>query len=211
MGKRLYISNKDECVRMFKSPLLERFTRVHFLVPLAIFGPVLLYFLYRAVFGYQLSFFLIAGMVAFGLAVWTLTEYLLHRFVFHLELPGRIGRRIHFIFHGVHHDYPNDSKRLVMVPTVSIPLAVLFYMMFNSLLGDSLVAPFFAGFLAGYLFYDLSHYAIHHYNFRSRFWLELKNHHMIHHYSDHHNGFGVSSAFWDHVFRTTFRRIKRQA
>jgi len=211
MAKRLYVSNKDECVRMFRNGFLETLTRVHFTIPLFIFVPVIGYFLYRGVFVFHLSVAAILGLAVFGLGVWTLTEYLLHRFVFHMELPGKVGRRIHFIFHGVHHDYPNDTKRLVMVPTVSIPLAALFYFLFRWMLGVEAVAPFFCGFVAGYLFYDMAHYAVHHFNFRSRFWLELKNHHMLHHYSDNENGFGVSSAFWDLVFRTTFRRTPRRA
>ncbi|REJ83729.1 MAG: fatty acid hydroxylase [Bacteroidetes bacterium] len=201
-----FISNKDETVRMFRSNFLESLSHIHFSVPLFIFVPVIIYFSYKGLVTYGIgliSFFL---FFMTGLVVWTLTEYLLHRFVFHWLPPGKIGERMHFIFHGVHHDYPNDSKRLVMVPTVSIPLAALFYFLFRWLIGPQLVAPFFSGFLCGYLFYDMVHYAIHHYNFKSAFWLKLKQHHMLHHYQDNHNGFGVSSKFWDLVFRTTFRR-----
>lgn len=144
-------------------------------------------------------------MLICGLGVWTLTEYVLHRFVFHWELPGKFGQRIHFIFHGVHHDYPSDSKRLVMVPTVSIPLASLFYFLFYFIFGPALVNPFFIGFILGYLTYDMTHYAVHHFNLKSPFWLELKNHHMRHHYMDSEHGYGVSSKIWDYVFRTTFR------
>ena len=201
-----FISNKDECVPMFENSLLEKLTRVHFTVPLFLYVPVILFCLYKSIFVFELSFLSLIGLIFMGIFVWTLTEYVLHRFIFHWELPGELGKKIHFIFHGVHHDYPSDSKRLVMVPTVSIPLAVLFYFMFYEILGEVNVAPFFIGFLAGYLFYDMSHYAVHHFNLKSKFWLELKNHHMIHHYKDDHNGFGVSSKFWDLIFRTTFRR-----
>ncbi len=115
------------------------------------------------------------------------------------------------MFHGVHHDYPRDSYRLVMVPVVSVPLAIVFYFAFQFLLGrlfgnENLVAPFFIGFVIGYLMYDMTHYALHHANFKSKFWMELKQHHMIHHYQDPHNGFGVSTKFWDLVYRTTFKR-----
>jgi sterol desaturase/sphingolipid hydroxylase (fatty acid hydroxylase superfamily) len=126
--------------------------------------------------------------------------------VFHWLPPGKIGERIHFIFHGVHHDYPNDSKRLVMVPTVSIPLATLFYFLFCVVIGKEYTAPFFLGFLTGYLFYDMTHYAVHHFNLKSRFWINLKHHHMLHHFKDMHNGYGVSSVFWDVVFKTTFKK-----
>ena len=129
---------------------------------------------------------------------------------FHWLPPGKIGARLHFIFHGVHHDYPSDSKRLVMVPTVSIPLSALFFYLFKLAIGPVLVAPFFMGFLAGYLFYDMVHYAIHHYNFKSKFWLNLKHHHMLHHYKDMDHGYGVSSKIWDYIFRSDFKKSADQ-
>src|SRR5205085_5834890 len=136
-------------------------------VPLIIFLPVIFYFLYKAVFVFNLSMLLITGMFILGLAVWTFTEYFLHRFVFHWLPPGKLGAKIHFIVHGVHHDYPSDSKRLVMVPSLSIPLAALFYYLFYLMFGQLYVAPFFVGFLTGYLFYDMTHYAVHHFNLKS--------------------------------------------
>jgi 4-hydroxysphinganine ceramide fatty acyl 2-hydroxylase len=201
-----FISNKDESVRMFSNDWLDVFSRIDYKVPLVIFIPVILFFLYRTVFVYHISFLLMVPLIFLGLLVWTFTEYNLHRFVFHWLPPGELGRKIHFMFHGVHHDYPRDSKRLVMVPPISIPLAVVFYFTFKFVLGTQLVAPFFVGFVIGYLFYDMSHYALHHVNFKSKFWLELKQHHMIHHYQDPHNGFGVSSKFWDMVYRTMFKK-----
>jgi sterol desaturase/sphingolipid hydroxylase (fatty acid hydroxylase superfamily) len=206
-----FISNKDETVVMFENKFLEKFTRIHFSVPLFIFVPVVLYCLYRATFIDSVSLIMIIACIALGLIVWTLTEYVMHRFVFHWLPPGKLGARIHFVFHGVHHDYPSDSKRLVMVPTVSIPLAALFYFLFKLLIGPVFVFPFFAGFIGGYLFYDMTHYAIHHYNFKSKFWLDLKHHHMLHHYKDMDNGYGVSSKFWDLIFRTTFKKVESGA
>ena len=199
-----FVSNKDETVRMFKSDFMESLSRVHPLVPLIIFVPVILYMLYLSIFDYKISFLSIVGLIVFGLFIWTITEYLLHRFIFHLELKGKIGARIHFIFHGVHHDYPSDSRRLVMPPSVSIPLATLFFFLFKFLIGDVFVFPFFAGFLVGYLFYDITHYAIHHFNMHSKFWLAIKNHHIKHHYQDPAKGYGVSSPIWDYIFKTHY-------
>lgn len=201
-----FVSNKDVTVRMFRNNFLETCSRVHFIVPVLLFLPVVIYFLYSSVFEFHLSILQITGFFILGIAIWTLTEYILHRFLFHWELKSEFGKKVHFIVHGVHHDYPSDSKRLVMVPTLSIPLALAFYFLFKVILGGIFVAPFFSGFLLGYLFYDMTHYAIHHYNFKSKFWLSLKHHHMIHHYKDADNGYGVSSTFWDHVFRTTFSK-----
>ena len=209
MAKK-FVSNKDETVRMFKSDFMESLSRVHPSVPLIIFVPVILYMLYLSIFDFKIGVLSIVGLVIFGLFIWTITEYLLHRFIFHLELKSKIGARIHFIFHGVHHDYPSDSRRLVMPPSVSIPLATLFYFLFSFLIGDVSVIPFFAGFLIGYLFYDISHYAIHHFNMHSKFWLAIKNHHIKHHYQDPDKGYGVSSPLWDYVFKTHYPTKEEQ-
>ena len=195
---------------MFKNGFLEKLSHIHYSVPLFIFLPVIGYFGYKSIFVYHLSVLSIFGYIMLGLFIWTLTEYVLHRFVFHWLPPGKIGARLHYIFHGVHHDYPSDSKRLVMVPTVSIPLSALFFYLFKLAIGPVLVAPFFMGFLAGYLFYDMVHYAIHHYNFKSKFWLNLKHHHMLHHYKDMDHGYGVSSKIWYYIFRSDFKKSADQ-
>ncbi|MFZ2322179.1 MAG: sterol desaturase family protein [Ignavibacteriaceae bacterium] len=199
-----FVSNKDETVRMFKSDFMEALSRVHPAVPLILYIPVVLFMLYLSIYVHQMQGVSILGYFVLGIFIWTLTEYLLHRFIFHWELKSKIGAKIHFIFHGVHHDYPSDSRRLVMPPSVSIPLAALFYFLFKYLIGDIAVFPFFAGFLVGYLFYDTTHYAIHHFNMHSKFWLMIKNHHMKHHYQDAHKGFGVSSPVWDKIIGTDF-------
>ena len=203
MAKK-FISNKDETVRMFESDFLESLSKVHYAVPLIIFIPAILYILYLGIFTFNIPAISVIGLIIFGLFIWTITEYLLHRFVFHMKLKSELGARIHFIFHGVHHDYPSDSKRLVMPPSVSIPLAALFYFLFRFLIGDVFIYPFFAGFLIGYLFYDMTHYAVHHFNMHGKFWLAIKNHHIKHHFQDPDKGYGVSSPLWDYVFRTNY-------
>jgi sterol desaturase/sphingolipid hydroxylase (fatty acid hydroxylase superfamily) len=201
---KLYVSNKDETARMFKSDFLEAFSKVHWSVPLFIYVPVIGYLFYLAIVDYKVSALEIFGLIVAGLFIWTITEYLLHRFVFHFHTTSDFGKRITFMFHGVHHDYPNDTKRLVMPPSVSIPLATGFFFLFKAILGDISVASFFIGFITGYLFYDISHYAIHHFNMHSKFWLVIKNHHMRHHYQSPELGFGVSSPLWDKILKTGY-------
>ncbi|MFN3379880.1 MAG: sterol desaturase family protein [Runella zeae] len=191
---------------MFKSDLLEALSKVHYSVPLFIFIPVIFYFSWKALSVGQLPVLSFVGYYGGGLFVWTFTEYFLHRFVFHFTPKGKIMERLHFIFHGVHHDFPNDAKRLVMPPSVSIPLATAFYFLFALLMSEFPVAAFFAGFISGYLFYDMSHYALHHANFKAGFWKKLKKHHMLHHYAEPDKGYGVSSDFWDRIFGSTFPR-----
>lgn len=193
---------------MFESDFLEFFSRVHPATPLIVFIPAIFYMLYLA---HTLPFTIlqIAGWFAFGLVFWTFAEYTLHRFVFHFTPRGAFMERMHFMFHGVHHDYPMDSRRLVMPPIVSIPLSALFYWLFDAVLDDRAL-PVWAGFMSGYLFYDLTHYAIHHFPMRSAFWLAIKNHHIKHHFQDPTKGYGVSSPIWDYVWKTTFREKEAQ-
>jgi sterol desaturase/sphingolipid hydroxylase (fatty acid hydroxylase superfamily) len=199
-----FVSNKDETIRMFENNILESMSKVHFSVPLYIYIPVILVFLYRAIFIYGSNFITIASMMLMGVLVWSFTEYMLHRFIFHYQPHSQFGEKIHYIFHGVHHDYPSDSKRLVMPPSVSLPLALLFYFLFLAIFGPAKVASFMPGFLTGYLFYDMTHYAVHHFNMHSKFWLALKNHHMKHHYQNPDKGYGVSSPVWDKIIGTDF-------
>lgn len=190
---------------MFKYGWMEFFSKVHFSVPLFIYSPVIGYFLYVGIIDPTLSPFQVLGLFVGGAFSWTVAEYFLHRFVFHYHPTSNWGKRIHFIMHGVHHDYPNDSKRLVLPPSVSIPLAFLFYFGFTALLGASLAAPFYAGFVLGYLCYDMLHYAVHHANINSKWFMNIKAHHLKHHFKDPDKGYGVSSTLWDKIIGTDYK------
>ena len=198
-----YISNSEDSIKMFKNDFLEKFSKVHFAVPLLIFIPAILFFIYKA-FAAGVNFVHFGLFFVIGLAVWTSTEYIMHRFLFHHHPTTELGKRIHFIFHGVHHDYPRDRLRLVLPPSVSIPLATGFYFLFASFLTPQLLFAFFPGFLLGYLIYDMLHYAMHHFNFKSGIMKKVKQHHMLHHYQDPNKGFGVSTSLWDIVLRSGF-------
>jgi dihydroceramide fatty acyl 2-hydroxylase len=134
-----------------------------------------------------------------------LTEYWLHRIVFHFEPEKGIGARLHWIIHGVHHDHPNDPLRLVMPPSVSVPLSALFVLGFYAVVGTPGYMPFGAGFLGGYLFYDMLHYHVHHHTPKTALGKRLRELHMRHHFQNHERGYGVSAPFWDYVFGTPLK------
>ena len=198
--------------RMFESLLLDRLSRVHWSVPAILFTPAI-----ALVFAHALA--LTTAWTAMlwalgGYLFWTLTEYWLHRLVFHFEPDSGVGARLHWVIHGVHHDHPNDPLRLVMPPSVSVPLSGAFYGLFVFALGSPTCFAFSAGFWAGYLAYDMLHYYVHHLpgGRKPRAWLPRKLHelHMRHHFQDHDSGYGVSAPFWDHVFGTTPHRQEPQ-
>ncbi len=202
---KFYVSNSKESIRLFKNPVLDALSYVHWSYPLIFWVPIVGYCLYMAVKlagGHPLKL-----LLAFsgGLFFWTLSEYLLHRFVFHYKPSSDLGKRLHFLLHGIHHDYPNDQKRLVMPPILAAILVIPFYLVFRWILGTG--STFFAasaGFLVGYLAYDMIHYAVHHAPLRHPIWKRLQKHHMVHHYHDPDHGFGVSSIIWDKAFGTLF-------
>lgn len=199
-----FVSNSQESIRMFKSDLLESVSKVHFSVPLIVYIPIISYMAYKT-FALGNSILQYASYFAFGLLIWTLTEYILHKHVFHFVPKSAWGQRLHFIFHGVHHDYPMDRLRLVMPPSASLLIAAFFYFLFSLFFEPIHLYAFFGGFLLGYLIYDMTHYAIHHFNWKNPWFAKVKKHHMLHHYHDPSKGFGVSSSLWDFIFRSNFK------
>ena len=188
---------------MFDSRLLDACSRVHPAVPVILFLPAIVVLL---VLGVSRTGAVALAWVAGGYVFWTLTEYWMHRVVFHFEPEAGIGARLHWIIHGVHHDHPNDPMRLVMPPSVSVPLAIVFYVLFRVVLGGDIAPAFGAGFLFGYLLYDMTHYHVHHHKPRTRLGKRMRELHMRHHFQDDTRGFGVSAPFWDYVFRTPQKR-----
>ena len=132
-----------------------------------------------AIFKYSFGGVKVLVLFSIGLLIWTLSEYVMHRFVFHYHPTSTLGKKIHFIVHGVHHDYPNDSKRLVMPPVMSILISVPFFLFFYYAFGGG-GATFaaFSGMIVGYLSYDMLHYAVHHSKWKNSYFEKLKKHHI---------------------------------
>jgi dihydroceramide fatty acyl 2-hydroxylase len=194
---------------MFENRLLDTLSRVHPAVPVIIFVPAIVVL---AVLGFgRLAALPGLAWLAGGYAFWTLCEYWIHRVIFHFEPEEGLGARFHWIVHGVHHDHPNDPLRLVMPPSVSVPLSALFLVGFWLVLGMPAAFVFGSGFLAGYLIYDMTHYYLHHGRPRTRFGRWLRELHMRHHFQDDERGFGISAPYWDRVFGTPIKRRRARA
>lgn len=150
---------------------------------------------------------------ALGLFLWSLTEYVLHRFLFHIEaaLPDHpFFLTLHFLLHGVHHYLPMDKYRLVMPPTLFLVLATPFWKLAHTVFAYNwyVATMVFSGGIFGYICYDLTHYFLHHKQLPA-YWRSLKKYHLQHHFADFENGFGVTSRFWDWVFNTELSYVKQ--
>lgn len=195
------IHNKGQA-RLFSHPALELLTKAHPLVIWGMYLPLLIglpaYAATLHVTALQCMLFFIAGMF-----VWTLFEYLMHRFAFHYISESPRAQKFIYIMHGNHHHYPRDKERLFMPPVPSLILAVVIFSLQYVLLRNNAFV-FFPGFLLGYLLYGSMHYAIHAWNPPFKWMKPLWRNHHLHHYKDEGKGFGVSSTFWDRIFGTMF-------
>jgi len=188
---------------MFDSRFIDRFSRTHWSIVPLLFVPAVTIMLGLSVVYAEVPVWLTGGLALAGLLAWTFNEYWLHRTLFHWIPNDTWGARMHFLLHGVHHDWPRDKYRLVMPPAVSISLFCLFLGLWTVVFGRYVWA-FHAGFVAGYLYYDCIHYYVHHASCKSRWTKLLRKHHLAHHspkLADNAK-FGVSTTLWDHVFRT---------
>jgi dihydroceramide fatty acyl 2-hydroxylase len=185
---------------MFDHPVLERLSVAHPALPLLVYLPAGIAFVwYGARSGLALSsvgFAYLGGVIA-----WTLTEYVTHRISFHHMPTTRWQVAYVYLVHGVHHAYPDDSRRWMIPVVASIPIAVVFSGLFALALGR-FASPAFGGFLHGYLTYDLLHHAIHRGRMSTRLGRFLRQYHLTHHYASPDRHYGVTSPLWDLVFRT---------
>jgi sterol desaturase/sphingolipid hydroxylase (fatty acid hydroxylase superfamily) len=201
------VARSRDPIRLFKSDFLEFFSHISPIAVLVVWVPVTAFFLYGAAKQAAATgpVPLVVGL-AIGWFVWTLTEYTLHRFLFHHHPATERFKRIFFVMHGVHHAQPMCRTRLVMPPPVSIPLALVFYgvfdLVFSLLNAPAWFDPVFAGFIAGYIAYDMVHYTLHHSRTRNGYIAMCRYQHMQHHGTCPNMRFGVSVPLWDYVFGT---------
>ncbi len=200
------VKKRSESIRLFNNNFMESLTHVHPVTPLIIWSPVIVWFLHRGLFVDDLELKVFCFIALFALLVWTFTEYFLHRFVFHFKAKSRLGKYLIFLFHGIHHDDPNDKTRLVMPPVPAIMIVSGLYFIFSLLIPSLWLNTFMGWFLIGYLIYDYIHYATHHFPMKSRVARYLKKWHLQHHHTKKQVQYGVSNPLWDYIFRTVPKR-----
>jgi len=203
--KRLINRVRPERVRIFANEFLESLTLVRWQTIFIVWLPVIGFFYYLSFKNFDLSLSAYMANFFLGLLTWTLAEYLIHRFPFHLKPKSKWARKVVYSAHGNHHDDPFDPLRGVMpIVPAAIYIGIL-YGLFFLIIPSQFLHAFFASFLIGYLLYDGIHYYTHHARPKTKLGKYLKRIHLIHHV---HDGvmFGISSPLWDLVFGTYHKR-----
>ncbi|WP_276498655.1 sterol desaturase family protein [Pontibacter litorisediminis] len=200
--------NHKGSAQLFKNPILEKMTRTHIAIPISIFLAIAIGLIYYGITYGFINIIEAIGFFFLGWFIFTLIEYLAHRYVFHMDTDTPLKARLQYLFHGNHHEYPKDKKRLAMPPVVSILYSSAFFFIFKVIFG-TFVFGVVAGVLFGYAMYLLVHYVVHAYpppkNFLKQLWIN----HSIHHYKDPEAAFGVSSPLWDYILGTMPKRSNK--
>lgn len=203
-----FVSNEDVSVRLFNNKFLDSLTRTHIAVPVSLFFMYATGLIVWTKMATSLSNVQIVGLFAGGLLFFTLVEYLVHRYVYHIEPTTESRRKFQWTMHGVHHAYPKDKSRLAMPPVLSVVIGTVLLGLFRLVLGQYAFS-FLAGFMVGYALYLVVHYSVHIFKMPKNALRMLWINHAIHHYSEDDVMFGVSSPLWDYVFGTVPNRQKR--
>ena len=202
------IHNKGQA-QLFRNQYLEMLTKTHPLVIWGIYLPLIIYFLYYSNATLGFSIWRISLTFFIGIFSWTFFEYIMHRFIFHFIAESERSRKIVYVMHGNHHEYPRDRERLFMPPVPSIILSSTVFLLIYAFIQKN-TFMFFPGFILGYLLYGSMHYAIHAWNPPFKWLKPLWRNHHLHHYKNDHRGFGVSTTVWDRVFGTMFNLKKEK-
>jgi len=196
-------SSGSTTIRIFSSDWMELFTRWPWWYIFVLWLPVISYAL-----SVSLSNTSLVPTLAtfwFGVFMWALSEYLVHRFLFHIETNTTLGNFYHFFAHGIHHLIPLDATRLTFPPPFSIGIGLILW---NAMAQLKDVFPtwsaLYGGVAFGYMLYDAVHYFFHHgtclvwFDYLQR----MKTRHLKHHFSHSNKNFGVTSPLFDHIFGT---------
>lgn len=161
--------------------------------------PLLLYTLLNTMhYGTWIAFII-------GMGTYALSEYLVHRFLFHMKTPTnpfllRVIKRLHFD----HHVDPNNLKLLFLPLWFSLPnffiASIIFYSITVNL---QLTIAFLAGIMIYFLYYEWKHFVAHKpIQPRTEMGRKIKKAHLWHHFKNENYWFGVTHTSIDKTFGT---------
>lgn len=202
-----FLFNKPEdpknlkCEPVFENKYLEKITVTSPLIALVSYFPLVILAAAHSITNEYMSirFTIFIGIT--GFIFWSLAEYLIHRYLYHIKSNIPLVRTLQFLFHGFHHKHPGDKHHLFMPFYGGWPVACLFMVIFYLTLSQYSFM-FFSGFYSGYLFYVFNHYFIHRFPPPHPWLKPIWKHHLLHHFKYPDKAFGFSTRIWDQLFGT---------
>jgi sterol desaturase/sphingolipid hydroxylase (fatty acid hydroxylase superfamily) len=139
-----------------------------------------------------------------GVFVFSFVEYAMHRWFFHA--PQSVAAAIH----QAHHVHPREPSSLPCPSSAAV--ALTFWSLLSPVVGDQVACFFLCGLLVAYFYYAVLHHLQHSIRIKTvpLRWLQKRwAAHAVHHGRTDTN-FGVTTAFWDHVFGTHHASRRRK-
>ena len=192
-------------IKLYESDWMDKYiASAHPITPALWYGPLIAYAFYDAAVATTISWLPFLGVYFLGVLAWTLLEYVMHKYLFHLKIKNTPKmKRFLFLMHGYHHEFPQHETRLVAPPAMSWTFGgVLIGLIYLAFGGNAYWLSMAAGTMTGYIAYDMIHYSVHTFTPRTRFGKALREYHFIHHYKAPTKNFGISNPLWDVIFGT---------
>ncbi|MBI4444856.1 MAG: sterol desaturase family protein [Acidobacteria bacterium] len=141
-----------------------------------------------------------------GLLLWSFSEYVLHRFLFHWRPRAPFVKRLLAQLHFSHHADPRNSEKILIRPIYSIPVSGVLGMLLYFLLGSLIsMSALMMGLWLGFIYYEFVHYHVHLSSRTSLFLNRQRRNHFYHHFVNDTCCYGVTSPVWDLILGTRRR------
>jgi sterol desaturase/sphingolipid hydroxylase (fatty acid hydroxylase superfamily) len=145
----------------------------------------------------------LAWTIPAGLVLWTLVEYALHRFLFHLRVRWQPLQTLLAAMHLRHHREPQKLEYLFVRTEYALGVSGVMGAGIAMATGDRFsTAGLICGLWLGFLAYEAVHYRIHRDGSGNRWLAHRRQAHFRHHFAKVERDFGVTTPIWDAVFRT---------
>ena len=139
-----------------------------------------------------------------GIVSWTLTEYLLHRYLGHVHKGKNFFKAEHLQHHAKANYFAPAYKKAIVALVVSFAM-VAAISLFTTI---HTAIAFVLGYLMMYTLYEATHARFHRKEPIAKPFIILRKHHFYHHFHNPKTNHGVTTRFWDRVFGT-FKRVEQ--
>nr|WP_073010883.1 sterol desaturase family protein [Virgibacillus chiguensis] len=143
--------------------------------------------------------------IGVGMMTYAISEYMIHRFLFHIKKPKnpfllKIIKRLHYD----HHVDPDDVKLLFLPLWFSLPNFIILVLICYAITSNlNLTMGFATGVIGYFLFYEWKHFVAHKpIQPVTKMGKQIKKSHLWHHYKNENYWFGVTHRAVDKTMGT---------
>lgn len=142
-------------------------------------------------------------LLVIGVIFWSLFEYCVHRWVYHVNYKNKGTRWFVEAFHLHHHRILTDFRVLNAGWLLIYPVTILVWGIVWLLTQDLFLTSCFSfGAMLYYLFYEVIHFSIHYKLYQKGYLAMIQKYHLYHHHRRWNVNYGNTMVYWDMIFKT---------